>query len=131
MKQRNMRVIQIPSISIELEAFIRKQLGFSCKRAIRPGDQMESDFGVEGDPADDFMFEFGRQFNVEPGDFDFERYFEPEGLGFPSCLACWILKRRGYLKVPKEPLTVAMLQRAIDLGLWDTEKLREAGPSRD
>ena len=118
---------QPPAVSDELERFIREELGLFRKREIKPEDQMERDFGVEGDPADDFMAAFSQRFNVEPGDFVFERYFEFEGFSGPLFfITNWWLRKQGMLQVPKEVLTVSMLQRAIELGVWDTEKLRQA-----
>ena len=115
-------------VSAELEAFIRKEIGLSPKKRLNPSDTLEDDLGVTGDDADDFMGAFSKRFNVEPGDFDFHRYFETEGFSvWPfSIFTNWLHRRWGVKKYDRrEPLTLAMLQRAIDLGAWDTERLME------
>lgn len=120
--------MQPQEVSAELEAFIREEIGLSPKKPLRPSDTLENDLGVTGDDADDFMGAFSKRFSVEHGDFDFHRYFEMEGFSvWPfSVFTSWLHKRWG-IKTYKErePLTVAMLQRAIDLGVWETERLRE------
>ncbi|WP_250482723.1 DUF1493 family protein [Caballeronia sp. GaOx3] len=120
--------MQPQEVSAELEAFIREEIGLSPKQPLRPSDTLENDFGITGDDADDFMGAFSKRFNVGPGDFDFHRYFEMEGFSvWPfSVFTNWLHKRWGIKKYnEREPLTVAMLQRAIDLGVWETERLRE------
>lgn len=115
-------------VSVELQDFIRKQIGLSSKRKLNASESLEDDFGVTGDDADEFMGAFARRFNVESGDFEFLRYFEMEGLGiWPfSILTNWLHRRQGIKKYEKtEPVTVGMLQRAIDLGIWDSQRLRE------
>lgn len=126
--------MQPREVSAELEAFIRKEIGLSSKNQLNPSDTLEDDLGVTGDDADDFMGAFSKRFNVEPGDFDFHRYFEMEGFSvWPfSIFTNWLHKRWGIKKYDqREPLTLAMLQRAIDLGVWETERLREPKVPRD
>lgn len=120
--------MQPQEVSAELEAFIRKEVGLSPKESLNPTDTLEDDLGVTGDDADNFMGAFSKRFNVEPGDFDFHRYFEMEGLSvWPfSIFTNWLHRQWGIKKYDqREPLTLAMLQRAIELGVWDTERLRE------
>ena len=120
--------MQPQALSAELEAFIRKEVGLSPGRPLHPADTLEADLGVTGDDADDFMGAFARRFNVSAGDFDFHRYFEMEGFSvWPfSIFTNWLHRRWGIRKYDqREPLTLAMLQRAIDMGVWSTERLRE------
>lgn len=115
-------------VSAELETFIRNEIGLSPKKPLNPSDTLEDDLGITGDDADGFMGAFSKRFNVEPGDFDFHRYFEMEGLSvWPfSVFANWLHRRWGIKKYEhREPLTVGMLQRAIDLGIWNSQRLRE------
>ncbi|MBN3805622.1 DUF1493 family protein [Paraburkholderia sp. Ac-20336] len=115
-------------VSAELEAFIRKEIGLSPKKQLNPSDTLEHDLGVTGDDADDFMDAFSKHFNVKPGDFEFLRYFEMEGFSvWPfSIFTNWLHRRWGIKKYDQtEPLTVAMLQQAIALGVWDSERLKE------
>jgi hypothetical protein len=120
--------MQQQEVSAELEAFIRREIGLSPKKPLSSSDTLEDDLGVTGDDADNFMSAFSERFNVEPGDFDFHRYFEMEGISvWPfSFLTNWLHRRWGIKKYDRrEPVTVAMLQRAIHLGVWNTERLRD------
>jgi hypothetical protein len=120
--------MQPREVSAELEAFVRDEIGLSPKKPLQASDTLEDDLGVTGDDADEFMGAFAKRFNVEPGDFDFHRYFEMEGLTiWPfSILTMWLHRRWGIRQYDqREPLTLAMLQRAIALGVWDSERLRE------
>jgi hypothetical protein len=120
--------MQQQEVSAELEAFIRREIGLSPKKPLSSSDTLEDDLGVTGDDADNFMSAFSERFNVEPGDFDFHRYFEMEGISvWPfSILTNWLHRRWGIKKYDRrEPVTVAMLQRAIHLGVWNTERLRD------
>ncbi len=126
--------MQPREVSAELEAFVRGEIGWSRKKPLKASDALEGDLGVTGDDADDFMDAFSKRFHVEPGDFDFHRYFEMEGLPiWPfSILTNWLHRRWGIPQYDKrEPLTLAMLQRAIALGVWDTERLREPQARRE
>ena len=112
------------AISVELEAFIRKELSLSAKRALAPDDGVQSDLGVTGDDAAYFMESYFNYFNVEVGDFDFARYFAGEGSFDPVASFISLIFRRRGAKYERRPLTVSMLQQAIDLGVWDSERLR-------
>ena len=120
-------VTQPSAVSADLATFLRDHIGLFSKREIKPSNEIENDYGVTGDDADDFMVAFCERFNVDAGDYLFQRYFEMEGFSGPLFfITNWWLKKQGMLQVPKEVLTVSMLQRAIELGVWDTEKLRQA-----
>lgn len=83
---------------------------------------------MTGDDADEFMGAFAKRFNVESGDFEFLRYFEMEGLSvWPfSILTNWLHRHQRIKKYEKtEPITLGMLQHAIDLGIWDSQRLSE------
>ncbi|MFT4065345.1 DUF1493 family protein [Paraburkholderia sp.] len=126
-------MMQPQEVSADLAAFIREEAGISEKRAIRSSSVIEEDFGITGDDADNFMDAFSRRFNVQPGDFDLNRYFEMEGFGgLLFFITNWLRKRWGIKKYEKrQPLTVAMLQHAIDLGVWDSQRLMEWDGQRD
>jgi hypothetical protein len=114
------------AISVELEAFIRKELSLSAKRALAPDDGVESDLGVTGDDAAYFMESYFNHFNVEVGDFNFARYFVGEGSFDPVASFISLISKRRRTKYELQPLTVSMLQQAIDLGVWDSERFRTA-----
>nr|WP_063801231.1 DUF1493 family protein [Burkholderia ubonensis] len=105
-----------------LEAFIRHATGMSTNRPLKPTDRLESDLDITGDDADDFMGAFFDQFSVEPGDYRFDRYFSEEGFN-PFAIALLLFSKKARQRYEKEPLTVAMLEHAIELGVWDSRKL--------
>jgi hypothetical protein len=117
---------QQQGVSAELEAFIRQHVRLPAEKPINQEDRLEVDYGVSGDDADNFMYEFGKQFNVQPGDFVLQRYFDMEGIIGPLCFITHCLhKKMGIKKYRKESLTVVMLQRSIDLGAWDSQRLKK------
>lgn len=122
---------QQPEVSDELKKFIRSEIWISDKRQLFPADVVEDDYGSTGDDADQFMEEFFHRFSIGRGDYDFHRYFEIECSGPPiPFFGRWYMRK--VLKIPeyvREPLTVAMLQRAIDLGVWDSQRVREVNNS--
>ena len=65
--------MQSQAVSVELEEFIRREVGLSPKRQLHAANTMEDDFGVTGDDADELMGAFAKRFNVAPTDFDFNR----------------------------------------------------------
>ncbi|WP_224029778.1 DUF1493 family protein [Paraburkholderia caribensis] len=111
------------AVSVELEEFLREQVGLHAIDKVNPADRLEDDLHITGDDAADLIEAFVTRFNIKNGDFIFQRYFDEEGYDL-----FFLLKRRfrkKTLKIEKEPLTVSMLQRAIDLGLWDSQLVRE------
>ena len=114
-------------ISDELEEFIRRKLRYPDRLPIGPDTSVEDNLGVTGDDSPRFMEAFFDRFNVEPGDFDCNRYFEGEGVFDPFSAIFRFLFRTVDEGVKREPLTVGMLQRAVDLGIWETARLGEWG----
>jgi hypothetical protein len=115
-------------VSVELVSFIRKKLRYPTRLPISPDTSVEDNLGVTGDDSPEFMEAFFVRFNVDPGDFDCNRYFEGEGVFDPFSAVLRSVFRRSRKESQRQPLTVAMLQRAIDLGVWDSERLREPKP---
>jgi len=115
-----------PVLSVELVEFIREQLALKPDHAVSPSDSLEDKFGLTGDDADDFMGEFGKRFHVAGGDFDFNRYFVTEGFPGPIFIIGYLFSKKKRKKLEREPLTVAMLQHAINLGVWDSRRLKES-----
>ncbi|WP_027815621.1 DUF1493 family protein [Paraburkholderia bannensis] len=113
--------------SDDLGKFIKNEIGLSENKKILATDVIEDNYGSTGDDADKFMNNFFNHFSISRGDYDFHRYFEMEGSGFPiPFFGKWYMRK--ILKVPeyvREQLTVRMLQHAIDLGIWDSQRLRE------
>ncbi|MBN3804750.1 DUF1493 family protein [Paraburkholderia sp. Ac-20336] len=118
--------------SVELEQFFHKEVGIPDGKKIFSSSVIEDDFGITGDDANQLMEDFFEQFHVARGDYDFHRYFEIEASGFPiPFLDRWIRKKiLGDRLYEKQTLTIAMLQHAIELGVWDSQRLRERESQR-
>lgn len=97
----------------------------SPKQPLNLSDTLEDHLGVTGDDSPEFMEAFFSRFNVDPGNFDCNRYFEGEGVFDPFTSIVRFLFHRVKKEPTREPLTVAMLQHAIELGVWDSERLKE------
>lgn len=59
---------------------------------------------------------------MKPGDYEFARHFSEEGFNLFAILAMPFSSRQRK-KYEKAPLTVGMLERAIEFGVWDSKKL--------
>ena len=111
------------AVSVELEGFLREQIGLYPTDKVTASDRLEEDLHVTGDDAAELMEAFADRFKVANGDFVFQRHFYEEGYNLFSFVD--FLFRRKRPKIEKEPLTVAMLQRAIDLGVWVSQRIKE------
>jgi hypothetical protein len=100
-----------PAVSVELEEFLREQIGLHATDKVNPADRLEDDLHVTGDDAAELIEAFVTRFNIKNGDFVFQSYSSEEGYDLFFFLRFLVRKRP--LKIDKEPLTVAMLQRAI------------------
>ncbi|WP_028218230.1 DUF1493 family protein [Paraburkholderia oxyphila] len=107
---------------MELESFTRTEAGVRASKPVTASDRLEDDLDLTGDDADEFMGKFFERFPVKPGDYEFSRYFSEEGFNLLAILAM-PFSRKQQKKYDKQPLTVGMLERAINLGVWDSEKL--------
>ncbi|WEY40091.1 DUF1493 family protein [Paraburkholderia sp. SUR17] len=103
----------------ELEAFVRTEAGLGKSKPLSPATRLSEDLGQTGDDANEFMGRFFEKFSVDPGDFDFHRYFLMEGEGM-----LYSLFRRVVLRKPhtfeREPLTLAMLHKAMLSKRWES-----------
>ncbi|TGN94067.1 MULTISPECIES: DUF1493 family protein [unclassified Burkholderia] len=106
-----------------LEAFVREEAAVSSKQRITAETSIADDLGQTGDDADIFMERFFARFGVDRGDCDFGRYFLMEGEGL-----LYHLVRKFILRKPhtfdRDALTVGMLGKAIALGAWDADAIR-------
>jgi Protein of unknown function (DUF1493) len=91
------------------------------KVELTPETDLVLDLGLVGDDAFQFMETYASCFNLQKGDYDASRYFEPEGL--------WLLptfkKRKSAL-----PITLGMLAMAAKIGEWKSELLDRASSTR-
>jgi hypothetical protein len=112
-------------ISDELEEFIREKTLYPEKFSINEETSVEDDLGVTGDDSSVFMEAFFEKFNVEPGDFDCSRYFEGEGIFNPFFAIGRLIFRKTEQERARTSLTIGMLQGAVDLGFWDSQRLTD------
>jgi hypothetical protein len=110
---------------IQLESFIRSEIGMRPHWPIHRTDRLELDLDLSGADASDFMGKFFAHFPVAPGDYTFDRYFRAASF-HPLELLAMPFSKKLRRKYDKEPLTVGMLERAIELGVWDARRLATA-----
>ncbi|WP_233866841.1 DUF1493 family protein [Paraburkholderia adhaesiva] len=113
----------------ELIEFIRKRTLYPVKYPITTETSVEDDLGVTGDDSIIFMEAFFKKFDVEPADFNCIQYFEGEGVFNPFSAFARLIFRKANTEYTRMPLTVGILQRAIELGKWDSERLKEPDSS--
>ncbi|MBL7733331.1 MAG: DUF1493 family protein [Chitinophagaceae bacterium] len=92
------------------------------KGEIVRGTMLEKDLGMTGDDAYEFLLEFSEKFNVKVSEFEFMKYFFPEGDSlFPSIVRFFTGKRN-----PKQgELTVGDLEKAVIAGRLDEEVIKK------
>ena len=91
------------------------------------------DLGIDGIEAHYFMVSYFETFPIDEGDFDFRIYFNdetPVSLIIPAILfvffrfLIWqLLLGKPVRKPTTVPVTLAMLQQAIDDGVWNCERI--------
>lgn len=97
-------------VSEKLKNFIIEQAMISKSTIIEWDSVVETDFGITGDDADDFVYSFSKAFNVDVSKFDIGLYFGGEGTNFFN-----LFKKKS--KQPRKILTVGMLQKSIESGV--------------
>ncbi|MFM0516162.1 MULTISPECIES: DUF1493 family protein [Caballeronia] len=115
---------QPSALSADLEALVLKHGHKSKHQPLMLSDRIDQDLEMAPEAAADLVTDFFERFAIDPGDFDFNRYFPWQGIRIPF-LTKWLLKVWGVVDYGQsEPLTLGMFQRAIELGKWDTVELR-------
>lgn len=110
------------SVWENLESFVRVEAGISGRKTLTRQLGLESDLDLTGDDADDFMGKFFEKFEVKHGDFQFDRYFCGEGFN-PFVILGFLFSAKLRRKYDREPLTLGMLEKAIEIGVWDSREL--------
>jgi hypothetical protein len=108
----------------ELETFIRAETGISKRKLLTRQLSLENDLDLTGDEAYYFMEKFFDKFKVQYGDFNFNRYFSGEGFN-PFVIVGFIFSSKLRRKYDRAPLTVGMLEKAVEAGVWDSRALGE------
>ncbi|WP_338332838.1 DUF1493 family protein [Acetobacter sp. LMG 32666] len=99
---------------------------------IQLSTRIVEDLGVDGIEAHYFMVSYFDTFPINEGDFDFRRYFNDETpvlLIIPAILflffrfLIWQLFLGKPVSLITLPVTLAMLQQAIDDGIWNCARI--------
>jgi len=77
--------------------------------------ELESDLGITGDDASEFLFDFSQKFNIKLTHFDINQYFLLEGEDHLQTLLGW-LRLRKIKKHNRKKLTIGDLIQAIKIG---------------
>jgi hypothetical protein len=113
------------ALSAELESIVLKYTSDARRGKLKPTDRLDEDLRLLPEDAAALIADVFDRFSIAHGDFDFNRYFAWTGIKIPF-VTNWLLKRWGVVEHQKsEPLTLSMLQRAAELKVWDSGKLRE------
>jgi hypothetical protein len=111
-----------------VEAFVRERTGHSKRTPITAETRLEDDLDLTGIEAENFMDSFFAVYEVESGDYRFDRYFVGEGSGLILSLVTLLSKkRRDALK--RVPITVGMLADAAERRRWISSEI-ERGSKR-
>ncbi len=100
------------NISEELRNFVnesRGQYSFNFKKSTT----IQEDLNVWGDDAVEFIEEFGKTFNVDISEFNYNKYFRPEGDMIMVTILRIFRKTKTY---EFTPLTLGDLEQAIKTG---------------
>nr|WP_275691469.1 DUF1493 family protein [Paraburkholderia sp. Cy-641] len=116
----------------QLEKFLRERKYLSLREVLRPDMDIRWDLGMDGHDAVHFFPDFFEVFQIRSGDFTYDKYFDGGGVNIFSTV-CTLLFALFFKKFRKEvreknestKLTAGMLQRAIELGMWDSQRLME------
>ena len=94
----------------KIKTFIEDKCGID-RIKIKSESRIEEDLKITGTDAVEFIFEFGKQFDINVSNFIIADYFEPGGLNKIN----WFFSK----KASKRTLTVAHLEKAVALGQLD------------
>ncbi|MBV6826728.1 DUF1493 family protein [Pseudomonas sp. PD9R] len=100
----------------QLLQLLHEELGFPERKTISLNTSINFDLNCNGADAQHLIESLEDQFAIDFVDYDSYRYFQPEGYDV-------FLKRKAKGRGDKEPLTIAMLYRAIKARRWDTREL--------
>ncbi|HSR49453.1 MAG TPA: DUF1493 family protein [Acidobacteriota bacterium] len=82
---------------------------------ITPESRIPQDLGIDGDDASEFLGAFMEGFEVDMSDFEFSKYFQPEGCN-PFFFVYSLFFKRDNLR--STPLTVGDLVRSAEQHRW-------------
>jgi hypothetical protein len=100
--------------SDQILAFIRQEVPAPHFTDLSLSTDLRKDLRMLEEDAEDLLVKLFEHFGIDRGDFEFTRYFPPEGSPFTF---------RWKHKTEAMPLTVAMLLKAATAGVWETAKV--------
>nr|WP_252193697.1 DUF1493 family protein [Pseudomonas sp. TAE6080] len=100
----------------QLLQLLHEEIGLPKHKTIRLKTSLNFDLGCDGAEARQFMEALEQAFDLDLGDYDAYRYFNPPVFDV-------FLKHRAKGRGEKMPLTIGMLYLAIKTHGWDTQTL--------
>ena len=100
----------------QLLQLLHEEIGLPKHKTIRLKTSLNFDLGCDGVEARQFMEALEQAFDLDLGDYDAYRYFNPPVFDV-------FLKHRAKGRGEKMPLTIGMLYLAIKTHSWDTQTL--------
>ncbi|WP_339517557.1 DUF1493 family protein [Pseudomonas proteolytica] len=100
----------------QLLQLLHEEIGLPKHKTIRLKTSLNFDLGCDGAEARQFMEALEQAFDLDLGDYDAYRYFNPPVFDV-------FLKHRAKGRGEKMPLTIGMLYLAIKTHSWDTQTL--------
>ena len=100
----------------QLLQLLHEEIGLPKHKTIRLKTSLNFDLGCDGAEARQFMEALEQTFDLDLGDYDAYRYFNPPVFDV-------FLKHRAKGRGEKMPLTIGMLYLAIKTHSWDTQTL--------
>ena len=100
----------------QLLQLLHEEIGLPKHKTIRLKTSLNFDLGCDGAQARQFMEALEQTFDLDLGDYDAYRYFNPPVFDV-------FLKHRAKGRGEKMPLTIGMLYLAIKTHSWDTQTL--------
>nr|WP_262376979.1 DUF1493 family protein [Pseudomonas sp. WS 5059] len=100
----------------QLLQLLHEEIGLPKHKTIRLKTSLNFDLGCDGAEARQFMETLEQAFDLDLGDYDAYRYFNPPVFDV-------FLKHRAKGRGEKTPLTIGMLYLAIKTHSWDTQTL--------
>ena len=100
----------------QLLQLLHEEIGLPKHKTIRLKTSLNFDLGCDGAQARQFMEALEQTFDLDLGDYDAYRYFNPPVFDV-------FLKHRAKGRGEKMPLTIGMLYLAVKTQGWDTQTL--------
>lgn len=99
-----------------LKEFIQREWSVGSGELSRE-TTLEDDLGITGDDGVEFIDKFSEEFEVDfPDDFDYSKYFGPEGLDLVGVIKRAFIKKE--LRETTIPITLGQLEEAMVKKEW-------------